>query len=185
MRIIAGKYKGINITVNVPEGVRPTQDALRETIFNILYNYMEIEGARSLDLFAGTGALGLEALSRGASECVFVEKNPRVCGIIKSLLKKLPGQAPAANVVCREAVKFLSKYDAGANPFDLILADPPYEAPLHADILLQIAERNLLSPQGTIMLETKKNFSVIPPAGLMILDERTFGDSKVFFLKNK
>ena len=124
MRIIGGQYK--RRTIQAPRGklTRPTSDRTREAIFNMVDSRLELQGAQVLDLFAGTGALGLEAVSRGAASATLVEQNPLVLRISKDNAETL-GAAEACSFLRMDAISYL-KHHQGA-PFDLILADPPYE----------------------------------------------------------
>lgn len=119
IRIIGGKWRGRFVEVPNVAGLRPTPNRVRETVFNWLAP--EIEGARVLDLYAGTGALGIEALSRGALSATFVESGQPLAAALRSQLERLGAQA---NVVCRNVQEYL---DGTAEHFDLIFADPPFE----------------------------------------------------------
>jgi 16S rRNA (guanine(966)-N(2))-methyltransferase RsmD len=145
LKIIAGKFKGrILKTRNSPQ-TRPTQGMLREAVFNICQN--EIENARFLDLFAGSGAMGLEALSRGASHATFVEQNRQAIQCIKEniALLQLQNNATLLPMDCSRALSLLPKAS-----FDLIYIDPPYEQPIPLE---QIAP--LLAPSGTLFIEER------------------------------
>jgi 16S rRNA (guanine(966)-N(2))-methyltransferase RsmD len=149
MRVIAGRLKGRRLKAPAWEGVRPTSDKLRETLFNILAP--RIDGARVVDAFAGTGALGIEALSRGAAEAVFIERDRRAqaliaenlahCGI-ESGYAIIRAAAPSAFDRLRQAPQFV--------PFDIILLDPPYD--MVPDGLLAQAGP-LVAPDGLVVLE--------------------------------
>ena len=124
MRIVAGKLRGRTIAAPPGDLVRPTSDRVREAVFNVLvHGDAEIEGARVLDAFAGSGALGLEALSRGAEHAVFVEQAPAALAVLRANLQSL-GAGARAEVVRTDAVKFAQSLPAEA--FDVAFADPPY-----------------------------------------------------------
>lgn len=146
VRIIGGRWRGRRIAVGADALLRPTPNRVRETLFNWLAPY--IEGARCLDLFAGTGALGIEALSRGAAEVCFVESSPRLARRLEAALEQL-GAVPT--VVHGSADRYLRDY-RGA-PFDIVFLDPPYE--LAADGLLADVER-CLAGAGLVYLERAK-----------------------------
>src|SRR3954469_1449712 len=132
MRIVAGAWRGRTLKSPTWEGLRPTSDRLRETLFNILGP--SIRGARVLDGYAGTGAIGLEALSRGAAQVTFVEQDPRAVKLIEANLAALQPGGEVKPVIIRaglaEAVTRL-----GRDGFDLVILDPPYAAPAAADAL--------------------------------------------------
>ena len=135
MRIVAGTRRGARIHTGRAERFRPTSDRVREALFAILGD--RVEGAAVLDLCAGSGALGFEALSRGAEEALFVEKNRRVAGWIARNARDLRFEE-RATIVTREALRFLDR-DRRAARFDLVFADPPYGAGLVAPILERLA----------------------------------------------
>src|SRR6266540_3777762 len=123
MRIIAGEFKGRRLKTPDWQGLRPTSDKLRETLFNILAPH--VSGARVLDGYAGTGAIGIEALSRGAAHVTFIEKNRRAAALIEENLKAC-GVEGGYTIRCAEVVAALDALPA-ADAFDLILLDPPYD----------------------------------------------------------
>ena len=153
MRIIAGKYRGRTLKSPPSLQTRPTSDRLRETLFNILTP--RIAGARFLDLCAGTGAVGIEALSRDAEHVTFVDQSRRMCTLVKANLNALEVDAPDFEIVCSEASKFLRRYVKNeALPFDIIFFDPPYSAD-YGRVLDQISEnqKRLLEPNGSVVVE--------------------------------
>ena len=123
MRVVAGKLKGRSL--DSPEGdqIRPTSNRVKEAMFNALYSLDAIEGARVLDLFAGSGALGIEALSRGSAEAVFVEKSSRNAQLIRQNIEKC-GLSEQSKVHIDEAIRWLRN---NSGPWDLVILDPPYE----------------------------------------------------------
>ncbi|MEO9904095.1 MAG: RsmD family RNA methyltransferase, partial [Nisaea sp.] len=157
-------------------------DRLRETIFNILAHGVEteVEGARVLDLFAGSGALGLEALGRGARHCTFIEEGAEARGVIRRNMEAL-GLNGVAKIFRRDATRL---GDAGnIEPFDLLFADPPYGKGL-ADKALQTAGAGGWVKSGSVcVLEEHAGVDVSLPAGFEELDRRVVGDSQVLFLK--
>lgn len=145
LRIIGGRWRGRKLQFPAVEAIRPTPDRVRETLFNWLQN--DINGSRCLDLFAGSGALGLEALSRGAAEVTFVDREPMVTRYLQNALTQL-----AANdfVVCKlDALKFLAQ---PPQAFDVVFLDPPFDAHLLAIICARL-ENNWLRPGALIYLE--------------------------------
>ena len=159
IRVIAGEAKGRKLQTPDWDGLRPTSDRLRETLFNILAS--RIAGARVLDGYAGTGALGIEALSRGAAHATFVEKDPRAVRLIRGNLERA-GMKSAPNACNIVRAGFL---EMAANhweaPFDLVLLDPPYDDPALGDAI--VAARQILSDDGLVVLEHASR--VTPPAG--------------------
>ena len=175
MRIPGGIHRGR--VLKVPDGleVRPTQDRVREALFNILMH--DIAGARFLDVFAGSGAVGLEAMSRGASSVVFVERNPRHIAYIKanSAMLKL-----APEIIQADAYQFLAGY-SGA-PFDIVYADPPYalgEEQGFETVLANLAARNVLKAGGLFIAETTLKMSVSDLPGWDLCRDREYGKTRI------
>lgn len=173
--MIAGRYKGRRLKTPTWDGLRPTSDKLRETLFNILAP--RIEGARVLDGFAGTGAVGIEALSRGAAHVTFVEQDRRAVALIQANLT-------ACGI---EADYNVSQGDVGAAlrngsaPFDLILLDPPYELHPISPTLEAAAAR--LSADGLLVLERATRREPDVPATLMRVRDVKSGDSTLTLMK--
>jgi 16S rRNA (guanine(966)-N(2))-methyltransferase RsmD len=153
MRIIAGKYKGRRLKTLDGLHVRPTSDRLRETVFNILAP--RIVGARFLDLCAGSGAIGIEALSRDAAEVVFIENNRRVHQLISDNLKHC-GINSGVRVINRDALTALKYLDENGEQFDLMYFDPPYDAELYSPVLWLLAKGNLLTSDGWLLVEHRR-----------------------------
>jgi 16S rRNA (guanine(966)-N(2))-methyltransferase RsmD len=126
MRIIAGKFRGKQIQVPTGDKTRPTTDRVRESVFNLLYSRIDMENLRVLDMFAGTGALGLESISRGAREAVFIEVSRSVLTFCQKNAKHL-GVEKMSWFHCADAVNFIKRYRG--QKFDVIFADPPYDLP--------------------------------------------------------
>lgn len=157
-RIIGGEWRGRRLPVPADAGVRPTPDRVRETLFNWLAPV--IAGARCLDLYAGSGALGLEALSRGAARVVFVDRAPAVSRHIGASLETL--KSAHGETVSMDAMRYL---EGPATPFDLVFLDPPYRHGLLAPALARLFERGWLSPGAGIYLEHEAEVPppVLPP----------------------
>ena len=151
MRVITGSARGRRL--KTPEGmdIRPTTDNVKESVFNILQ--FDIEGRRVLDLFAGTGQLGIECLSRGAREAIFIDQNREAVKIVKENLKACGFTAP---VLQQDALSYLR----GCGKFDLILVDPPYDAGLYDQVLETINSVDILSDGGIIICETRKEIEL-------------------------
>ncbi len=154
MRIITGKYKGRHFEVPRSFKARPTTDFAKENLFNVLRGYLDFEGATALDLFAGTGSITLELLSRGCSHVVSIEKDPLHYRVIEEFLYRLGDEN--ACLIRGDVFKFLS---STREQFDLIFADPPYTLPNIPDIPDLVLERDLLLPDGVFVLEHGKRDS--------------------------
>ena len=148
LRIIGGKHRGRRLQFPAGVTIRPTPDRVRETLFNWLQP--RIVGARVLDLFAGSGALGLEALSRGAAHVSFVEKDRRAAAAIDTLARDW-GQE-GAQVSCADALEWLARAAGGA-PFDIVFLDPPYDAALLSEAGAALVRAALLAPGARIYVE--------------------------------
>ena len=171
LRIIGGVFKGRTLQAPQTDATRPTQGMLREAIFNICQN--EIGGARFLDLFAGSGAIGLEALSRGASSATFVEQNHTAISCIKENIAALQ-VATQVHLIPNGAKKALELLAKQSAQFDLIYLDPPYDTPFDLRLLVP-----LLAPNGTLFLEErhhpKQVHKPIEFPGLKLKNSRRFG----------
>ena len=178
MRVITGKYKGRHFDVPRTFKARPTTDFAKENLFNVLMGYIDFEGASALDLFAGTGSITLELLSRGCSRVVSVEKDPLHYRFITSFLEKLGDEA--AVPVKGDVFKFLASIH---EQFDFIFADPPYTLPNIADLPDLVLERDLLSPEGVFVLEHGKSndFKDHP----YLIDHRSYGSVNFSFFQVK
>lgn len=172
LRLIGGEFRRRLLPVPESPGLRPTPDRVRETLFNWLSGTLTSR-TRALDLFAGTGALGLEALSRGAGEVVFVESDRYVAGQIEANLEALGRSMP---VVRGHAETFLERPVEGA--FDLIFLDPPFRHDLAHTFCQQLEAGGWLAEGAHIYLETEAELVFVPPAGWQLLRETRAGDSQ-------
>jgi len=175
MRVIGGEWGGRILPARVPPETRPTQDAVREAIFNMLTSRLELEGIRVLDLFAGTGALGIEALSRGASSCTFVERSRRARAAIEENCQALGVERERYRIVARDAIDFLK---GSETTVDLVFADPPYTAVEQVVQLCREIERSRCVPSGAIIVLEHAAY-VEPPIGehLHIVIQRRWGQT--------
>ncbi len=170
MRIIAGKFKGRMLKTPKGSSTRPTQGMLREALFNICQN--EIKGARFLDLFAGSGAIGLEAISRGASHVSFIEQDRRAIQCIQENITALNIES-ATRIIPTNASRGLNLLAKEGAKFDLIFIDPPYDMQVDLNRVAQ-----LLALNGTLFLEKRyKPIKSMPVPGLKMKEERRFGDT--------
>ena len=169
--------------MNVPDlpGLRPTTDRVRESIFNILATRLDFEDCSVLDLFAGSGALGIEALSRGAKNVLFVEKNRRALSAIGENLKEF-GVADRGELLSLDAMRFL-EMNRKEERFDLIFADPPYAAPFLNNLLRTISP--LLAEDGLLLLERSREIRIVDSPTLDLLLERTIGRTVIGLYRAK
>jgi 16S rRNA (guanine(966)-N(2))-methyltransferase RsmD len=176
MRIVAGSARGRPLKGPRSDKVRPTADRVRESIFNILGQWLD--GQRVLDLYTGTGALGLEALSRGAAEAVLVDVDTALCQENARAL----GFEPQVKVLRMQADRALEQLQREGRAFDLIFSDPPYAAEVTARTLAKAEP--LLAPGGTCVMEHDKREDVPEVVGrLHRADSRAFGDTRVAFFR--
>ncbi len=153
MRIIAGKYRGRRLKSPPSLETRPTSDRLRETLFNILAP--RIKGARFLDLCAGSGAVGIEALSRGAAHATFVDQSRRMCALIGVNLDEFGVDENEVEIVNSEASEFLRRVKKERPPFDIAFFDPPYESDYDV-VLERLGDGVLLATTGIVVVEHHK-----------------------------
>jgi 16S rRNA (guanine966-N2)-methyltransferase len=177
MRITGGEFAGR--TLRVPRGaVRPTAERVREAVFSMLAHRGALAGARVLDAFAGSGALGLEALSRGAAHALFVEKSRDAAAVLAANVAAL-GVAGRARAVTREATSALRALASEGARFDLCFVDPPYASGLAARTLGLLAESGLLAPRAVLVAESDRRHAPGPIAGLALALERRYGDTLI------
>jgi 16S rRNA (guanine966-N2)-methyltransferase len=186
MRITAGSLGGRSLATPRDHRVRPTADKVRQAIFNILIHNdfgtgFTLEGACIADLFAGTGAMGIEALSRGARFCLFVDDSAESRAIIRENVEAL-GLTGITKIWRRDATS-LGPMGAGAGgPFSLVILDPPYRKGLIAPALASLREGGWLAPGAVIVAETAEDERVASADGFSQFDERVYGETRVAFL---
>ena len=168
MRVVAGEFKGRRLHAPRGAGTRPTADRVREALFSMLG---DVSGARVLDLYAGSGALGIEALSRGAASATFVERDRHA---LAALRRNLEAVGAPAEVIPRDVERFLAR---PAGTFDLVFCDPPYDgAPAVAEVLAE-ALPALTAQEARIVTESDKRNPLLLPLPLMV--ERAYGDTRI------
>ena len=182
MRVVGGRLRGRALTAPKSQAIRPTADRLRESLFNILiHGYGDpVADARVLDLFAGTGALGLEALSRGASNVVFVDTGAEARGLIRDHIEAF-GAGGVAKLLRRDATSIGPAGTMG--PVDLVFLDPPYGKGLGEQALVSVKAGGWLQPETVLVLEESADVAVELPAGFALDDRREYGAAAVHFLR--
>lgn len=184
MRVIAGTARRILLKTVEGLDTRPTTDRIKETLFNILQP--DLPGARVLDLFSGSGALGIEAMSRGARYCVFAEKAPEAVKCIQVNLEAthLKDQARVMNT---DVLSALCRLDGAEKPFDLVLMDPPYRKGLELEALARLAESSLIDEYTVIVVETALDTDLgeASDLGYHIYRVKDYKTNRHFFLQKR
>ena len=178
MRIVAGRFKGRALAAPKSRAIRPTSDRLREAIFDILEHRFgdQLDGARVVDLFAGTGALGLEALSRGAASALFIDNGVEARALIRENVEAL-ALGGVTRIFRADAAK-LGKAPAGP-AFTLAFVDPPYGQSLSGPALTGLVAGRWLAPGALVVVEEAAEAEIAAPPELGPLDERRYGDAKL------
>ena len=181
MRVIAGSAKGRRLIGPKSDRIRPALDKVKEAIFNILG---DIDHLRVLDLFAGTGSIGIEALSRGAGHVVLADSGPEALQIIRKNLEicRFSNKASILKVRLPADISRIAKKQA---PFDLIFVDPPYDRNLVGPTLRKIAEEKILAPRGTAVVEHSPREEIREECGLVLTDQRRYGQTRISFLRRR
>jgi len=181
MRIVGGRMRGRALTAPKSQAIRPTADRLRESLFNILvHGYGDpVSGARVLDLFAGTGALGLEAISRGAAFALFVDDGAEARALLRANVEAL-GLGGVTRIFRRDATKLGPAHPIA--PFTLVFLDPPYGQGLGERGLISAREGGWLAPEALIVIEEEKDAFKLPP-GFEQIERRAYDDTELTFLR--
>ncbi|HPI19850.1 MAG TPA: 16S rRNA (guanine(966)-N(2))-methyltransferase RsmD [Candidatus Kapabacteria bacterium] len=183
MRIISGEKKGRKLIGKISQSTRPATDSNRETVFNILNNYIDIEDSIVLDLFAGSGAMGFEALSRGAKHSFFIDSNKTAIECIEKNASNLDFEKDDFSIFkidALKAIKLLSKKDL---KFDLIFIDPPYRSNLVNSVLFDLIKNDLISFNAILSIEISSKEGIVTPEQYEFITERVLGITKIIFLK--
>jgi len=178
MRIVAGEWRGRKLVAPEGKQTRPTADRTRETLFSMLSSRLgSFEGLRVADLYAGSGALGLEALSRGAAHATLVE-------IDRAALKAIDANVTSLGVAARISMRAMSATALpAAQPYDLVFADPPYEPGSGSAVADAVATAGWLAPGGWMAIESQRGDAVTPPKGWEVVAERDVGRARLTLLR--
>ena len=181
MRIVGGRLRGRLLEAPATRAIRPTSERLRESIFDILVHRHAgvVEGARVVDLFAGSGALGIEALSRGAKFALFVDNGPEARALLRANVEAFA--LGGVTRIWRADATLLGKAPAGP-PFTLAFLDPPYDKGLAGPALAGLVEGGWLTSGALVVVEESAEAEIGTPTALRIVDERVYGETKVVFL---
>lgn len=174
MRIISGKYKGRKLEVLAGSDMRPTLDRVKVRLFDIL-NF-SLSNAAILDVFCGSGSLGLEALSRNASFATFIEKDQNAAKLLEKNLAKLG--CANANVICGD---FFSALQNLKNKYNIVFIDPPYDSNYYASVMQQLIDKKLLFEDALVVCEHSRLLTITPPAGYRLKDRRDIGTVSLSF----
>jgi 16S rRNA (guanine966-N2)-methyltransferase len=182
MRVVGGRLRGRNLASPSSRDIRPTADRLRESVFNILLHAYDdpIDGARVLDLFAGTGALGIEAVSRGAAFALFVDNGAEARALLRNNVEAL-ALGGVTRVFRRDATNLGPAHPV--EPFSVAFLDPPYGKGLAEKALVSLREGGWLTPQALLVVEEAKAAAFAAPAGFEELERRDYDDTEFVFLR--
>jgi 16S rRNA (guanine966-N2)-methyltransferase len=183
MRVVGGRLRSRGIAGPKSDAVRPTSDRLREALFNILMHAYgdPVSGARVLDLFAGTGALGIEAVSRGAAYALFVDEGVEARALLRNNIETL-GLGGVTRIFRRDATKLGPAHPL--EPFSLVFLDPPYGKGLAAKALVSAREGGWLKPEALIVVEESADAGFVAPDGFEELERRDYDDTELVFLRH-
>lgn len=183
MRIIAGDLKGRRIEQPPPDKARPTKDRVREAVFNMIA--AEVAGSAVLDLFSGSGAYGLEALSRGARDCVFVENCSECAEVIKRNIEAL-SLGGRSYLLMSDALGYIESGLREETGFDIIFSDPPYHRHMSKNILIKINHYDILIDSGTLVLEHSSKEDIPEQCGnFSIYKQKTYRDTTISVFRKK
>ena len=181
MRIIAGTARGRSIVAPAGSKTRPTQDYVRESLFNIIR--WDVQEARVLDLFAGTGALSLESLSRGASEAVLIDMDRDACAAIRKNMEtsRLGSQC---RLIARDYRQAIDQLSAEGKRFDVVFIDPPYKMENTGEMCAALYDKGLLEEQFLIVVEHRRGMAPLLDLRFEAYDLRKYGDTEITFVRN-
>lgn len=181
MRVIAGSARGTRLTVPRGTHTRPTADRVREALFSIIQSRNTLEGTRVLDICAGTGSLGIEALSRGAASCCFIENDRNALAALKKNLSTVRYDT-RADLLEMDALKALNLLAARRAQFDIVFFDPPYASNLYLTVAETLCNRTLLKEEGLLVTESDVRNPLPDQVGMLVKsDHRIYGDTVLDF----
>src|SRR5215467_713138 len=182
MRVVGGRLRGRNLASPSTQAIRPTADRLRESVFNILMHAYDnpVEEARVLDLFAGTGALGIEAISRGAAFALFVDNGAEARALLRNNVESL-ALGGVTKVYRRDATNLGPAHPV--EPFSLAFLDPPYGKGFAEKALASLRDGGWLTPQALLVVEEAKSAGFAAPEGFEELERRAYDDTELAFLR--
>ena len=181
MRVIAGSARGVKLAAPPGLQTRPTADRVKEALFSIIASRRDLTGARVLDVCAGTGSLGIEALSRGAACCCFIEQERPVLGILEKNLAKA-GLAGRGECLALDAIAGLNRLSRQGKTFDIVFFDPPYSSGLYAAVPEALSSLSLLSDEGLLVAECSARSPLAERYGMLVrVDRRVYGDTALEF----
>lgn len=181
MRVIAGKYKGRRLETVPDNSVRPATDKVKGAIFNVLQSRVNWHSANVLDLYAGSGSIGIEALSRGAKNCIFVEKSRNAFQFLKSNIASI-GADNEATVVYGDAETFV---DSSRTKFSIVFADPPYALEALKNIPNKIFEKDLVADDGYLIIEHPARYEFAQNSLWHVVVQKVYGNTSVSFFQHK
>jgi len=180
MRIVGGKYRGKRIDYPKLGTVRPTQDRVKEALFNVIAK--EVPGSVVVELFAGSGSLALEAISRGASRAVFVDINPACLKIIRKNIGSIDSQS-ISEVYKADALKAIERFEKRGVKFNIVFVDPPYHKGLPKKTLIKLARHDILWQNNIIIIEHSKRELIPEVEGINLLMQRQYGDTVLSYCR--
>lgn len=184
MRVIAGTARGRSLQPPVGSRIRPTADRVKEAVFSSLASRLcSLEGLHVLDLFAGSGSLGIEALSRGAGSAVFVDSHPESINLTRKNLQ-MTGFDKAAVLILKDALKAVQQLSEQRMIFDIILVDPPYaDKELTERVLNLLADSGLTAPNGVLVFETDNRCELLAPENFQLFGRKIYGDTAIWMFE--
>jgi 16S rRNA (guanine(966)-N(2))-methyltransferase RsmD len=181
MRVIAGSARGLRLTAPAGLKTRPTGDRVKEALFSIIASRRELAGARILDICAGTGSLGIEALSRGAASCCFIDQDRPVLAVLEKNLARA-GLAGKGQCLLLDALKGLDLLSQQGKAFDIVFFDPPYLSGLYAPVTEALSALSLMSDGGLLVAECSVRIPLAERYGTLVrVDRRVYGDTALEF----
>ncbi|MBL0226273.1 MAG: 16S rRNA (guanine(966)-N(2))-methyltransferase RsmD [Geobacteraceae bacterium] len=185
MRVIAGSARGLRLTAPAGLQTRPTGDRVKEALFSIIASRRQLAAARILDICAGTGSLGIEALSRGAASCCFIEQDRQVMALLEKNLATT-GLAAQAECLVLEAVKGLTTLNKRGKSFDIVFLDPPYSSNLYPLVAEALSSTTLLMDRGLLVAECSSRNPLAERYGELVrIDRRVYGDTALEFFSKE